>query len=249
MAEADQQSAIVNASSSPPLRILSSMATRPFLAALAARGELAGMPPVVLEAMGGVDAARRVEAGEPFDVVCLARDALQRLMTAGHLQPGSVVGLARSPMAVAVPAGAARPDVSTESALREAVAAVARAGAADGRAPGLGRSTGPSGSHLMALLQRWGLAPRVVLAPPGVPVAALLAQGQVALGFQQLSELQCAPGVEVLGVLPPGAAHDTVFAGAVARSAGDPASAERWLHWAASPVHAALRSAQGMGDA
>lgn len=219
------------------------MATRHWLAAVAEQGAIAGMPVVALESVGGVDAARRVAAGEPFDLVLLAQDAMQRLMEAGHLQPGTLTGVLRSPMAVAAPAAGARPDVATEAALRAAVAAAAEAG------QGIGWSTGPSGAHLQALLQRWGLAPPLVQAPPGVPVAALLARGEVALGFQQLSELAGVPGVAVLGTLPPGAAQDTVFAGAVARSARCPDAAWRWLDWIASGDHTALRRAFGMADA
>jgi molybdate transport system substrate-binding protein len=218
------------------------MATRHWLAALAEQGAVAGMPPVAVESVGGVDAARRVAAGEAFDLVLLAQDAMQRLMDDGHLLPGTLTGVVRSPMAVAVAAGAPRSDIGTEAALREFVAAAAAAGQA------IGWSTGPSGAHLQALLQRWGLAPPLLQAPAGVPVAALVARGEVALGFQQLSELSGVPGVAVLGTLPPGAARDTVFAAAVARTARCPEAARRWLAWAASAEHTALRQAYGMAD-
>jgi molybdate transport system substrate-binding protein len=231
-----------------PLRLISSMATRHLLAALAEQGAMAGLPLVTVESVGGVEAARRVAAGERLDLVLLAQDAVQRLAQAGHVWPQTLVPVLRSPMAVAVPAGAPRPDVRTEASLRAAVAALHPAGAGAASAPAIGWSTGPSGAHLQALLHRWGLAPRLVQAPPGVPVAALLARGDVALGFQQLSELTGVPGVDVLGTLPPGAAQDTVFAGAVARTATCPEAAARWLAWAASPEHAALRHAFGMAD-
>ena len=39
----------------------------------------------------------------------------------------------------------------------------------------------------------------IITPPPGTPVGALLAQGQVALGFQQLSELIHVPGIRIVG--------------------------------------------------
>ena len=57
---------------------------------------------VAIESVGGVDAAKRVQAGEAFDVVILASDAVDRLVASGHVQPGSRVDLVRSPVAVAV---------------------------------------------------------------------------------------------------------------------------------------------------
>jgi molybdate transport system substrate-binding protein len=191
---------------------ISWMATRQVLAALAEHAVAAGGPAVRWESVGGVDAARRVAnapvSGERFDLVCLAADALGRLLDSGHVL-GPCVGLVRSAMAVAVRSGASRPDIATEAALREAVAA----------ARTIGYSTGPSGQHLLALIERWGLrdtlAPRLVQAPPGVPVAQLVARGDAELGFQQMPELAGQPGISVLGTLPGAAAQITTFSAAL----------------------------------
>ena len=191
-----------------PLTGISSMATRQVLAALAEHAAAAGGPAVHWESVGGVDAAKRVAAGERFDLVCLAADALDKLLAAGHVQ-GPRVDLVRSAMAVAAREGAARPDLATEAALRDAVAA----------ARTIGYSTGPSGNHLLALIERWGLkdtlAARLVQAPPGVPVAQLVARGDAELGFQQMPELAGQPGITVLGTLPGAAAQVTTFSAAL----------------------------------
>jgi molybdate transport system substrate-binding protein len=183
---------------------ISSMATRQVLAELAAHATRAGGPTVRFESVGGVDAARRVAGGERCDLVVLAADAVDKLLAAGHAE-GPRVDLVRSAMAVAVKSGAPQPDIATEAALREAVATAAS----------VGYSTGPSGNHLLALIERWGLkealAPRLVQAPPGVPVATLVARGDAALGFQQMPELAGQPGIEVLGTLPGAAAQITTF--------------------------------------
>lgn len=188
------------------------MATRQLLQQLCALYESACGQAVDMLAVGGVDAARRVAAGEAFDVVVLASDAIDKLTAAGHLAAGSRVDIVRSPVAVAVPEGAPRPDIGTPDALKAALIA----------APRIGYSTGPSGTHLLQLFERWGLAgelgAKTVQAPPGVPVGTLVARGEVAIGFQQLSEFIGLPGVQVLGLLPGDTAFITTF------SAGVPAA-------------------------
>ena len=76
-----------------------------------------------VEAVGGVDAARRVQAGEVFDAVILANDAIDRLIASGQVLAGSRVDWVRSPVAVAVPQGAPRPDIGSAAALKAAVLA------------------------------------------------------------------------------------------------------------------------------
>ncbi|MCC6378110.1 MAG: substrate-binding domain-containing protein [Burkholderiales bacterium] len=193
-----------------PLRIVSSMATREVLAELVAAYAMRSPPAASLVSVGGVDAAKRVRAGEAFDAVVLASDAIDALTGEGHLAAGSRVDLVRSGVAVAVRSGSRRPDIRTEDALRQAVLSSASVAV----------STGPSGVHLTKLFARWGMAegkgPKLVQAPPGVPVAALVARGEADLGFQQLSELLHAAGIDVLGPLPESVAIVTTFSGALA---------------------------------
>ncbi len=90
---------------SETLRMLSSMAARELLRELAAdyQGETGN--PVTAEAAGGVDVARRVEAGEAVDVVVLSDTAIDKLVAAGKVLAGSRVDLARSGVAIAVQGG------------------------------------------------------------------------------------------------------------------------------------------------
>lgn len=226
-----------------PLTGLSSMATRALLADLAAGIAAATGIRVDITSVGGVDAARRVAAGEPVDLVFLAADALASLEATGHLRPGSRVDLVRSEVVGAVPAGAAVPSLGDEAALQTAVLA----------APRIGYSTGPSGTALMALFARWGLTDtlrdRLVQAPPGVPVGALVARGEVALGFQQRSELTGVEGITLVGALPPGCAIVTVFSGAVAAASTRPDAAAAVLHAFAAPGTEALRRRHGFEPA
>ncbi|MEO8300078.1 MAG: substrate-binding domain-containing protein [Burkholderiales bacterium] len=224
-----------------PLKIVSSMATRQVLTELLeAYHQAAPQQPVRFESLGGVDAARRVRAGEAFDAVVLAADAIEQLTSEGHLRAGSRVDLVHSGVSVAVRAGAPRPDLGSEHAVRQAVLA----------APSLGYSTGPSGVQLLKLFDRWGISAQVKdrlrQAPPGVPVGQMVAQGDVALGFQQLSELIHLPGIDVVGPLPPAIRIDTTFSAAVATASTQPEAALAVLAFLASPAAAEAKRRNGL---
>ena len=216
------------------------MATRQLLAQLLfAYQERTGRS-VAMESVGGVDAAKRVQAGEPFDVVVLASDAIDKLLATGHLLAGSKVDLVHSGVAVAVKAGAAPPDIGSEEALKRAVQA----------AKSIGYSTGPSGVALAQLFERWGIADalrqRIVQAPPGVPVGAMVARGEVALGFQQLSELMHLDGIDVVGPLPAAVQITTTFSGAVCAASQQADAVRVLLDFMASPEATPTKHRHGM---
>ena len=222
---------------------ISSMATRQALADAADLWRRRRGTAVAFEAVGGVSAAERVRQGEAFDVAVLAADAIDRLAAAGSLVAGSDVALALSDVAIAVRQGAARPAIDSERALRDAVLA----------APSVGWSTGPSGTALKALFERWGVAEalreRLVQAPPGVPVGALVARGEAALGFQQLSELMHLEGIDVIGPMPPGLEIVTTFSGAVCAASAQPDGAHALLDFLRSPACAEAWRRNGMRPA
>jgi len=219
------------------------MATRDVLAELVAAFEDSSGRTVVLESVGGVHAAQRVRAGERFDVIVLARDAIDGLAEAGHLRRGTLVDFARSGVAVAVRAGAERPDIRDEEAVRRAVLG-ARA---------IGTSTGPSGVALGRLFEQWGIATeirhRLVTPPPGIPVADLIAGGRVDLGFQQLSELARAPGVDVVGLLPSPIEIVTTFSAAIGATGPEADGAAELIAFLVSPAAADTKRRHGMEPA
>jgi molybdate transport system substrate-binding protein len=225
------------------LRGISSMATRQVLAELSEAWQARSGQSVQIESVGGVDAAKRVAAGEAFDVVVLAADAIDKLIAGGHVLAGSRVDLVDSGVAIAVKAGAPHPDIRSEEALKRAVLA----------APTVGYSTGPSGVALVKLFERWGIAQelqgRLVQATPGIPVGSLVARGEVALGFQQLSELIHLDGIDVIGPMPAAVQITTTFSGAVCTASTQPDAVRAMLAFMASPEAEAAKRRNGMEPA
>jgi molybdate transport system substrate-binding protein len=82
-----------------------------------------------------------------------------------------------------------------------------------------------------------------------VPVGALVARGEVALGLQQLSELLHVPGITIVGPLPHEVQITTIFSAAMCAAATQPDAARDWLDFMASPDAADVKRRQGMDPA
>ena len=219
---------------------ISSMATREVLAELAGHYRRKVGTGVAIESIGGVEAARRIRAGEPFDVAVLADEAMSALESEGRVVRGTRVAVATSGVAVAVRAGVAPPDIGTRDAVRKAIL----------QASSIGYSTGPSGVHLARLFEGWGIAEaiksRTVQPPPGVPVASLVASGQVEIGFQQFSELVHQAGIDVVGTLPPEIQVTTTFSAGLCATSTQHEAARAWLVFITSPQSDDVKRRHGM---
>ena len=212
------------------LRGVTSMATRSILSEIGAAFAAQSGIGVAFEAMGGVDAARAVREGRAVDLVALANGPVDALIREGHAMAGTRTDYAVSSIAVAVRHGAPRPSIATAEAVRRASAAARR----------VAFSTGPSGDHIGRLLAGWGQdgAGHALVAPPGVPVATLVARGEADLGFQQFSEMTGVDGIDVLGTMPAPIGLDTVFACAAGAKTTEAAAARAFLAFLAGPAAA-----------
>lgn len=226
-----------------PITGISSMATRQVLAELAEAYRQRSGVEVRVTSVGGVDAARRVQAGEAFDIVVLARDAIDALVVAGRVEAATTTDLVHSGVSIAVRARAHRPGVDSVPALRQAVL----------EARTIGYSTGPSGVALLKLFERWGILdevrPRIVQAPPGVPVGKLVADGTVELGFQQCSEMMNVPGIAVLGPMPPGCGIVSIFSAGRCAASIRPEAVRALIDFMHSPAADDAKRRHGMEPA
>ena len=215
------------------------MAPKSLLTALATQFTQQTSLPVTCEALGGVDVAKRIKAGEVADVVVLARASIDEFARAA-LVSAEVCDIAQSGIGVAVRSGAPRPDVSSEDRLKAAIE----------HAPSVSFSTGPSGVYLEKKFATWGILDkvrsRIVVPPPGTGVGAFVAEGKAAIGFQQFSELVEVSGITIVGPLPASMQLLTVFSGAVLSTSPQPQAAMQLLSFLAAPDHDGLRKTFGM---
>jgi molybdate transport system substrate-binding protein len=219
---------------------VSSMATRHILTELTRDYESQTGVQVEIRSMGGVEAAKLVRGGEVTDIVVLASKVMGDLEAQGHVAKGGARDFARSEIGIAIRAGLAPPSVADEQAVKRAML--------DARK--ICYSTGPSGDHLKALCEKWGVPlTRALVAPPGVPVATLIANGEAELGFQQLSELIDQPGIQIAGPLPPEIQAVTIFSAGISTTSGDPEGAWALVTYLASPETADAKRRQGMEPA
>jgi molybdate transport system substrate-binding protein len=216
------------------------MATRHILSDLARDYESQTGVGIEIRSMGGVEAARLARAGEATDIVVLASKVMAALETEGHLVEGGTRDFARSEIGIAVRKGSALPGLADEQAVKQAMRDTRK----------ICYSTGPSGDHLNALREKWGIPlARVLVAPPGVPVATLVANGDADLGFQQLSELIGQPGIEVVGPLPPEIQAVTVFSAGIATMSLDPEGARAFVAYVTSVETEGAKRRHGMEPA
>jgi molybdate transport system substrate-binding protein len=175
----------------------------------------------------------RLARGESADVVILDGGSADELAKRGIVRAGSKVELALSQIGMVVRAGAAKPDIGSVEAFKRMLLAV----------KSIGYSDSGSGTYLSTILfAKLGVADQVagksrkVRGPPsGEPVAAVVARGEVEIGFQQVSELIHVPGVTFVGAIPADLQPGFSFVGAITSAARQPDAALALIRFLASP--------------
>ena len=160
---------------------------------------------------GETSIPNRLRRGEPVDVVIVADAVLVGFIKDGLIMAESHTPLARSAIGMAVRAGAPKPDIGTVDALKRTLL----------QAKSIGYSASVSGEYLTTVLyQRLGIADQVMsksrLVGGGERVGAVVARGEVQIGFQQISELLPVPGIDHVTPLPPEVQKVSVFSAGVA---------------------------------
>jgi len=178
---------------------------------------------------GTVNATKRVSDGEVVDIVIIDGSNIDKLILEGKLAAGSRADVAKSGVGVAVRAGLPKPDISSREAVKQAVLA----------AKSVAYSSGPSGFYLADLFEKMGIADQIkdkVKQPAsGVQVAELVARGDADLGFQQVSELVHAKGVDYLGPLSADIQNIMIYAAGLHTAAPTPDAAKALVKFLTAP--------------
>jgi len=140
---------------------------------------------------------KQIDAGEPFDVVLIFHDVVDELIKQGKVAPGTRVYIARAGLGLAVKRGAAKPDIQSADAFKRALLAAKSIAYA---------AQGPSGAHLLGLLDRLGISqvimPKLKPMEAGSLVVGPVAKGEVEMGIVSIPFIVAEPGVELAGPLP-----------------------------------------------
>lgn len=186
--------------------------------------------------------ARRVAAGEYFDVVVLP-PGLMGPMLGTRLVESSAKPLARVGIGVAIKQGAPVPDISSVDAWKQSLLK-ARAIAYTDPASG-----GTAGTYLANLFERMGIAaelkPKTVLVKGGLAAETLIT-GQAEIAMQPTSELLAVPGAVVVGPIPLDVQTYIVYSGAVSVASRNQTAADELLRSLWGPGKEGLFKKKGM---
>jgi molybdate transport system substrate-binding protein len=222
------------------IAVLSSLATREAYLELVPQFEQSTGSKVATTWAGTVDINKRMAAGEVFDLVISSNAAIGELTNQGKIVAGTGTILAKAGIGIGVRKGAPKPDVGTPDAFKRALIA----------AKTVGLSTGPSGVYLEKLFERLGVADAVKaktrLIPSGGTVSTLLASGEAEIGFQQISEIAQAEGVDYVGPLPAELQLISVFTAGVHSAAAHPGEARALVKFLTAPASLAVMKKHGL---
>ncbi len=186
----------------------------------------------------------RIEAGERADVLILSHAGIDALLKKGKVLSGSDVTLAASGVAIAVKAGAPKPDISTADALKQTLLKAKSIAYSE---PSAG---GASGVYFAKLLERMGIAEQMKsktkYPPAGGFSAELLLTGEAELAVQQKPELLHVPGVEIVGFLPGDLNLVTEFAAAIMAGSKNTEAGKALIDSLRTPDAAAVFRSKGL---
>src|ERR1700712_4430324 len=182
----------------------------------------------------------RLERGEPADVLIMVGYALGDLIKQGKVMADTRVDLVKSPIGIAVKAGAPKPDISSTEAVKRALLA----------AKSIAYSDSASGVYVSTeMFGKLGIADEMkdkARKIPATPVGEIVARGDAEIGFQQISELMPVAGIDIVGPLPPELQKITVFSAGIASVSREPDAGKALIKFLASPAASAAITRSGM---
>jgi molybdate transport system substrate-binding protein len=227
------------------IKVLSAVAMKPALDDLAREFERTSAHKITLVYATAGIIRDRIRGGEAFDVAIMPRSAFDPLLTEGKIIPASATRVAQSLVAVAVRAGAPKPDISSVEALKRSLLAAKSIVYPD---PTKG---GATGIHAARVIERLGLSeqmkPKTTLTPAG-EYAEVLAKGEAEIAIVQPIVVMNFPGVELVGPLPAELQNTTdfVFLAGIGANAKEPGVAKALIDYLLAPEAARVIKAKGM---
>ena len=183
---------------------------------------------------------RRIQAGEPFDLLVAAPAQIDGLIKEGKIAAETRTNLTRSGIGVEVRAGAPKPDIGSVDAFKRALL----------NAKSIAYlKEGQSGIYLEKMIERLGIAEAIkakVTRPETDIVSELVAKREVELGMVVITQILTTPGVELVGPLPPAIQSYITFAAGISTSSRAPSAARDLMKLLTGPSVLPVISSQGM---
>ena len=178
--------------------------------------------------------AAQLERGVAADVVILSREGLNDLIARKKVIAASVADLAKTPLGVAVKAGAPKPDISTVEAFKATLL----------RARSITYPSSTTGIYMSTkLFPQLGIAKELAAKSTNANVAAVV-KGDAELAIQPVSELLHVPGADFVGTIPESIQYISVFSAAATANGSD--QAKQLITFLASPDTSAAIRDSGM---
>jgi molybdate transport system substrate-binding protein len=188
------------------------------------------------------DIKKRIIAGETADVVILSRPAMDDLQKQDKFAPGSIADVAGTPVAVAVRAGAPKPDISSAEALKRSLLAAKSIVYAD---PAKG---GASGVYFAHVVDQLGIAEQLkskTILVPGAQAADVVAKGEAEIGVAQASEIVPVSGAQLVGPLPGELGSLTLFTAGIGAGSKSAEAAKSLIQFLTGPAAAPVFKSKG----
>jgi len=169
--------------------------------------------------------AAQLGRGVAADVVILSREGLNDLIAQNRIAAKSDIDLAKTPLGLAVKAGAAKPDIGTVEAFKTALL----------RAKSITYPSSTTGIYMATkLFPQLGIDKDLAGKSSNAGIAAV-AKGEAEIAIQPVSELLHVPGTEFVGTLPQAIQYISVFSAARVANSAREEQATQLIGFLASP--------------
>ena len=226
------------------IKVIGGSAVIPAMAELIPQFEQASGHTVRTDFDGAIGAMTdRVRKSEVTDVVIVSSAQVDALVRDGKVVPGSKTDIAKVGVGVFVRKGAHKPDISSVEAFKGVLSGAKSIGYND---PAAGA---PVSIYLISLFKRLGLPAemerKTVVFKLRSERFEAVARGDVEIGFNQISEIIAAPGVDLVGPLPAAVQRYTLFSAGIVTNGAAQEAGRALVAFISSPQARNIWQAKG----
>jgi molybdate transport system substrate-binding protein len=234
---------VANHAFSADLIILSGSGVQPAMSELIPKFEQSSGHKVTFDYGTVGDMAARIQNGEAADVIIASGPQIENLEKQNRVAAGSRTDLGKTGIGLFVRKGAVKPDIGSVESFKRTMIAAKSIGWND---PAAGA---PVSIYMIDALERLGIGAEMKSKTTAFTKRSerfeAVARGDIEIGFNQISEILAATGVELVGPLPADIQHYTLFSAAIVASSKNKEAARSLLQFISSPNARAIMKGKG----